>query len=70
MDITVNIAVAIIAFVIFVIVFALALLIQYLVMRAAVRGGIDRSQLAAFIRQAKLAEVQEEYKEIEQNDKS
>lgn len=69
MDITVNIAVAIIAFVSFVVIFALALLIQYFVMRAAVRGGIDRSQLAAFIRQAKLAELQEKYKESRQDDK-
>lgn len=51
-------AVAVIAFLLIAVVMALALLIQFLIMRAAVKSGIDRSQLAAFLRQAKLAELQ------------
>ena len=56
-------AVVILLLVLVLLVVALALVLQFLVVRAAVRSGIDRSNLAAFIRQIKLAELQEKYEE-------
>lgn len=59
-------AIAIVFLVVLVIV-ALMFLIYYFVTRAAVRNGIDRSQLAAFIRQVKLTEMQTKYMEQQQS---
>ena len=54
-------ALVILLLVLVVMVVALVLALLYLVVRAAVRSGIDHSDLAAFLRQIKLAELQSRY---------
>ena len=49
-----------------IIIICLALVIQYFLIKAAVRNGIDSSQLSQFIRQVKLAELQEKYAQREE----
>ncbi|MGI5970517.1 MAG: hypothetical protein ACOX7P_02170 [Oscillospiraceae bacterium] len=54
-----NIAVMIIAVVVWLAVILLSILICYLLMRTAVKNGVDRSDLARFLRQAKLLELRD-----------
>ena len=56
-------AVTILLLVLAALVFVLFLAILYLVVRAAVRSGVDRSELSVFLRQMKLAEFQAKYED-------